>query len=160
MKTAISKTSKFIALAMMFLASFTAFTACSSDDGDDSNTVKIDGQETKVISMLVNQMEENTTISLTIASVDKKNPKVDNLTFSVPVKDYGKTIKYKDGNVLGTLFDNSVNLNKESQFMVTKSDDGVYKLTFQLSQTVGGKTTTVAGTYEGKPTTVDIPQAQ
>ena len=84
MKTAISKTSKFIALAMMFLASFTAFTACSSDDGDDSNIVKIDGQETKVISMLVNQMEENTTISLTIASVDKKNPKVDNLTFSVP----------------------------------------------------------------------------
>ena len=93
MKTAISKTSKFIALAMMFLASFTAFTACSSNDSDDSNTVKIDGQETKVISMLVNQMEETTNISLTIASVDKKNPKVDNLTFSVHVKDYGKTIK-------------------------------------------------------------------
>ena len=44
--------------------------------------------------------------------------------------------------------------------MVTKSEDGVYQLTFQLSDPVGGKTTTVAGTYEGKPTTVDIPQAQ
>ena len=160
MKTAISKTSKFIALAMMFLASFTAFTACSSNDSDDSNTVKIDGQETKVISMTTKLREEMMAISLVIAPVDKNSTQYHTLTFNLPVKDYGKKISYKEGSVLGTLFDNSITLNTGSQFMVTKSEDGVYKLTFQLSQTVGGKTTTVAGTYEGKPTTVDIPQAQ
>ena len=83
MKTTFSKTSKFIALAMMFLASFTVFTACGGDDDDESNTV-----------------------------------------------------------------------------MVNKTEDGVYKIKFQLAQTEANKTTTMAGSYEGKSMSMTDPAAQ
>ena len=48
MKTTFLKGSKFIVFAMMFIAALTTFTACGGDDEDESNTVKINGQETKV----------------------------------------------------------------------------------------------------------------
>ena len=72
MKTTFSKTSKFIALAMMFIASFTVFTACGSDDDDESNIVKIDGQETKVVSMNAIEGEKNVVISLIIEPINKE----------------------------------------------------------------------------------------
>ena len=55
MKTTFFKGSKFIVFAMMFIAALTTFTACGGDDEDESNTVKINGQETKTLLSLVNK---------------------------------------------------------------------------------------------------------
>ena len=159
MKTTFSKTSKFIALAMMFLASFTVFTACGSDDDDESKIVKIDGQETKVVSMNANEGEKDVIISLIIEPINKEKRLV-SLTLTFPIKSYGKTIACNAENVLGSLFDNGLQLNKGSQYMVNKTEDGVYKIKFQLAQTVGNKTTTVAGSYEGKSMAMTDPAAQ
>ncbi len=151
MKTTFSKTSKLIALTMMLLASFTVFTACGSDDDDESNIVKIDGQETKVVGMTAQEVEENVIIGMVIQPVQKEG-RLETLNFTFPIKSYGKTIACKAENVSGSLFNSNMQLNKGSQYMVNKTEDGVYKIKFQLSQTIEKNTTTVAGSYEGKPT--------
>ena len=151
MKTTFSKTSKFIALAMMFLASFTVFTACG-DDEDDSNIVKIDGQETKVVSLKVQETDEDAIIVLAIEPIEKTESAFETLNLSLSTKDYGKTVRCESRGATSTLFDNTVKLDKGSQFTVSKTEDGVYKITFQLAQTLGKKTRTVAGKYEGKST--------
>lgn len=151
MKTTFSKTSKFIALAMMFLASFTVFTACG-DDEDDSNIVKIDGQETKVVSLKVQETDEDAIIVLAIEPIEKAESAFETLNLSLSTKDYGKTVRCESRGATSTLFDNTVKLDKGSLFTVSKTEDGVYKITFQLAQTLGKKTRTVAGKYEGKST--------
>ncbi len=155
MKTSFFKVSKSIALAMMLFIPLSLFTACGSDD-DDDNTVKINGQETNVLSMTATETGEEATIMLTIASVDKNSPKLNTLTFTLPIKDYGKKIECENKGIGGSIFNNDFNLNKGSHFQIDKKDNGNYKVTFQLAQTLmGGSTTTVAGTYEGKPLSAD-----
>lgn len=156
MKTTFSKTSKFIALAMMFLASFTVFTACGSDDDDESNIVKIDGQETKVLSMNAQEIGETANIFLTIQPIEEGQALI-TLNFNFPIKNYGKKIACDDNNVNCSFLSN---LSKESHYMVNKTEDGVYKIKFQLAQTVDNKTTTMAGSYEGKSMSMTDPAAQ
>ena len=153
MKTTFSKTSKLIALTMMLLASFTVFTACGSDDDDESNTVKIDGQETKVVSMTAQETDEDAIIVLGIESIEKNERPLETLNLSLSTKDYGKTVHCESSGITSSLFDNTAKLDRGSQFTVSKNEDGVYKITFQLEQTLGKKTRTVAGKYEGKPNT-------
>ena len=153
MKTTFSKTSKLIALTMMLLASFTVFTACGSDDDDASSTVKIDGQETKVVSMTAQETDEDAIIVLGIESIEKNERPLETLNLSLSTKDYGKTVHCESSGITSSLFDNTAKLDRGSQFTVSKNEDGVYKITFQLAQTLGKKTRTVAGKYEGKPNT-------
>ena len=82
MKTTFSKTSKLIALTMMLLVSFTVFTACGSDDDDESNIVKIDGQETKVVSMTAQETDEDAIIVLGIESIEKNERPLETLNLS------------------------------------------------------------------------------
>lgn len=159
MKTTFSKTSKFIALAMMFLASFTVFTACGSDDDDESNIVKIDGQETKVVSMNAQEIGETANIFLTIQPV-KEGQALITLNFNFPIKNYGKKITCDANSVKCSLFNGDYALSKESHYMVNKTEDGVYKIKFQLAQTEANKTTTMAGSYEGKSMSMTDPAAQ
>ena len=151
MKTTFSKTSKLMALTMMLLASFTVFTACGSDDDDESNIVKIDGQETKVVSMIAQENGENANIFLTIQPIQEGQGLV-TLNLNFPIKSYGKKITCDANNVQCSLFVGNLALKKESHYIVNKTEDGVYKIKFQLAQNVENKTTTVAGSYEGKPT--------
>ena len=155
MKTTFLKGSKFIVFAMMFIAALTTFTACGGDDEDESNTVKINGQETKVNLMNAVEFGEQATITLFIASVDKNDGTIHNLVFTLPTKEYGRTITARGNNVMGTLINGGTKLNAGSQFTINKSKDGVYKISFQLAQTIGNKTTTIAGSYEGKSMTID-----
>ena len=103
MKTTFLKGSKFIVFAMMFIAALTTFTACGGDDEDESNTVKINGQETKVNLMNAVEFGEQATITLFIASVDKNDVTIHNLVFTLPTKEYGRTITARGNNVMGTL---------------------------------------------------------
>lgn len=159
MKTTFSKTSKFIALAMMFLASFTVFTACGSDDDDESNIVKIDGQETKVVSMNAQEIGETANIFLTIQPI-KEGQDLITLNFNFPIKDYGKKIACDAKNVKCSFLSDGLALSRESHYIVNKTEDGVYKIKFQLAQTVANKTTTMAGSYEGKSMPMTDPAAQ
>ena len=86
MKTTFLKGSKFIVFAMTFIAALTTFTACGGDDEDESNTVKINGQETKVNLMNAVEFGEQATITLFIASVDKNDVTIHNLVFTLPTK--------------------------------------------------------------------------
>ena len=88
-----------------------------------------------------------------IESIEKNERPLETLNLSLSTKDYGKTVHCESSGITSSLFDNTAKLDRGSQFTVSKNEDGVYKITFQLAQTLGKKTRTVAGKYEGKPNT-------